>query len=55
LQLANLETGVPIIFGVLTVNTVEQALERAATTAGNSGGQAMETALEMAGLMARLG
>jgi 6,7-dimethyl-8-ribityllumazine synthase len=54
LQLASLETGVPIIFGVLTVETVEQALERAATTAGNKGGEAMDTALEMAGLMARL-
>ena len=54
LQLASLETGVPIVFGVLTVETLEQALERAATTAGNKGGEAMETALEMAGLMARL-
>jgi 6,7-dimethyl-8-ribityllumazine synthase len=54
LQLASLETGVPIVFGVLTVETVEQALERAATTAGNKGGEAMDTALEMAGLMARL-
>ena len=54
LQLASLETGVPIVFGVLTVETLEQALERAATSAGNKGGEAMETALEMAGLMARL-
>ncbi len=54
LQLASLETGVPIVFGVLTVETLEQALERAATTAGNKGGEAMETALEMAALMARL-
>jgi 6,7-dimethyl-8-ribityllumazine synthase len=54
LQLASLETGVPVIFGVLTVETVEQALERAATTAGNKGGEAMAAALEMASLMARL-
>jgi 6,7-dimethyl-8-ribityllumazine synthase len=54
LQLASLETGVPIIFGVLTVETLEQALERAATCAGNKGGEAMECALEMAALMARL-
>ncbi|MHB8812556.1 MAG: 6,7-dimethyl-8-ribityllumazine synthase [Steroidobacteraceae bacterium] len=54
LQLASLETGVPIIFGVLTVETVEQALERAATTAGNKGGESMAAALEMASLMARL-
>jgi len=54
LQLVSLETGVPIAFGVLTVDSVEQALERAATTAGNKGGEAMESALEMADLMARL-
>lgn len=54
LQLASLESGVPIAFGVLTVESLEQALERAATTAGNKGGEAMESALEMAGLMARL-
>ncbi len=54
LQLASLESGVPIIFGVLTVETLEQALERAATSAGNKGGEAMECALEMAALMARL-
>src|SRR5581483_1714968 len=54
LQPAGLETGVPNRFGVLTVETVEQALERAATTAGNKGGESMDTALEMADLMARL-
>ncbi|HTL92868.1 MAG TPA: 6,7-dimethyl-8-ribityllumazine synthase, partial [Steroidobacteraceae bacterium] len=54
LQLASLETGVPVIFGVLTVNTVEQALERAATTGDNKGAESMAAALEMAGLMARL-
>jgi len=54
LQLASLETGVPVIFGVLTVNTVEQALERAATTGDNKGGEAMAAALEMASLIARL-
>ena len=54
LQLASLETGVPVIFGVLTVETVEPALERAATSAGNKGGEAMAAALEMASLMARL-
>ena len=48
------DSGVPIAFGVLTVDSVDQALERAATTAGNKGGEAMESALEMAGLMARL-
>jgi len=54
LQLASLETGVPICFGVLTVNTVEQALQRAAISGDNKGAEAMLTALEMAGLMARL-
>ncbi len=53
-QLASLETGIPIVFGVLTVETVEQALERAATTVGNKGGESMDTALEMASLMALL-
>jgi len=54
LNLASLETGVPVIFGVLTVETVDQALQRAATTADNKGGEAMDTAIEMADLMARL-
>ncbi len=55
LQRAALETLVPIIFGVLTVETVEQAIERAATGEGNKGGEAMEAALEMAGVFAELG
>jgi 6,7-dimethyl-8-ribityllumazine synthase len=54
LQLAALESGVPVALGVLTVESVEQALERAATTAGNKGGEAMDSALEMAAVMARL-
>ena len=54
LQLASLETGVPVIFGVLTVETLDQALERAAVSAGNKGGESMECALEMTALMARL-
>ncbi len=54
LQLAALETGVPVIFGVLTVETLEQALERAALSAGNKGGESMEAALEMAAVMERL-
>jgi len=43
-----LETGVPIIFGVLTTDTIEQALERAGTKAGNKGSDAAEAAIEMA-------
>jgi 6,7-dimethyl-8-ribityllumazine synthase len=54
LNLVALETGVPVIFGVLTVETTEQALERAATSQMNKGGESMDTALEMADLMARL-
>lgn len=54
LQLASLETGVPVAFGVLTVNTTEQALERAATAGANKGAEAMQVALEMAGLLAQL-
>ena len=51
LQRVSLETGVPIAFGVLTVNTVEQALERAATAGANKGAEAMRSALEMAALL----
>jgi 6,7-dimethyl-8-ribityllumazine synthase len=51
---AGLDTGVPVVFGVLTVETVEQALERAGTGAGNKGGEAMEAALEMAALLKQL-
>ena len=54
LTLASLETGVPVIFGVLTVNTTEQALERAAVKGMNKGGEALETALEMADLFQKL-
>ena len=54
LTLASLETGVPVVFGVLTVNTTEQALERAAINGMNKGGEALETALEMASLFQRL-
>ena len=45
LQQASLETGVPVAFGVLTVETLEQALQRAATGAGNKWAEAMECAL----------
>jgi 6,7-dimethyl-8-ribityllumazine synthase len=54
LQLASLESGLPIAFGVLTVENREQALERAAVGGMNKGGEALECALEMAALMARL-
>ena len=43
----SLETGVPIIFGVLTTDSIEQAIERAGTKAGNKGYDAAVTAIEM--------
>jgi 6,7-dimethyl-8-ribityllumazine synthase len=55
LQLAALETGCPVVFGVLTVENLEQALERAAVSGMNKGGESLETALEMAALMAQIG
>ena len=54
LQRASLDTGVPIAFGVLTVDTLEQALERAGPGADNKGAEALECALEMAALVAQL-
>jgi 6,7-dimethyl-8-ribityllumazine synthase len=49
-----LETGIPIAFGVLTTNTVEQAIDRAGGKSGNKGYDAAITAIEMADLLARL-
>jgi len=46
----SLDTGVPVIFGVLTTDTIEQAVERAGTKGGNKGWSAAATALEMADL-----
>jgi 6,7-dimethyl-8-ribityllumazine synthase len=46
-----LQTGVPVIFGVLTTDSIEQAIERAGTKAGNKGFEAAVTAIEMAGLL----
>ncbi len=54
LQRVMLETGVPVSFGVLTVNTLAQALERAASDSFNKGAEALETALAMAALLRRL-
>lgn len=46
-----LESQVPVIFGVLTTDTIEQAIERAGTKAGNKGFEAAMTAIEMANLL----
>ncbi len=49
---AGLDTGVPVIFGVLTADTMEQALDRAGGKAGNKGAEAAVAAIEMANLVA---
>ena len=54
LAAASMDAGIPISFGVLTVDTIEQAIERAGTKAGNKGAEAALSALEMVSLLARL-
>jgi 6,7-dimethyl-8-ribityllumazine synthase len=51
---ASAETGVPVAFGVLTTNTLEQAIDRAGAKSGNKGFDAAMTAIEMANLMRTL-
>lgn len=51
---AGLETGVPVIFGVLTTDSIEQAIERAGTKAGNKGADAAMAAMEMVDLFKNL-
>lgn len=55
IALAGMQTGVPVIFGVITSDTVEQALVRAGTTAGNRGFDAAMAAIEMSNLMGKIG
>ncbi len=50
----NYDTGVPTIFGVLTCDTIEQAIERAGTKQGNAGTNAATAAMEMADLLGQL-
>jgi 6,7-dimethyl-8-ribityllumazine synthase len=50
----SLETGVPVSFGVLTTDSIEQAIERSGTKAGNKGADAAMSALEMVSLMRNL-
>ncbi len=47
----SLQTGIPVIFGVLTTDNIEQAIERAGTKSGNKGADAAKSAIEMANLM----
>jgi 6,7-dimethyl-8-ribityllumazine synthase len=51
---ASMETGIPIAFGIITSDTIEQAIERAGTKSGNKGWDAAITAIEMAQLLKKL-
>ena len=51
---ASLQTGVPVIFGVLTTDNIEQAVERAGSKAGNKGFEAVTTAIEMVNLLKQI-
>ncbi|MEW6052201.1 MAG: 6,7-dimethyl-8-ribityllumazine synthase [Nitrospirota bacterium] len=51
---ASMETGIPIAFGIITCDTIEQAVERAGTKSGNKGWDAAMTAIEMAQLLKKL-
>lgn len=51
----SLGSGVPVIFGVITADTIEQAIERAGTKAGNKGVDAAVAAIEMANLLSAIG
>lgn len=50
----SLNSGVPVTFGVLTVDSIEQAIERSGTKAGNKGAEAAHTALEMVSLLGKI-
>ena len=54
LSKVGLQTGLPVIFGVLTTDTIEQAVERAGTKAGNKGGDAALSAIEMVSLLRKI-
>ena len=54
LSQVSLDSGKPVAFGVLTVDTIEQAIERAGTKAGNKGAEAAITAVEMVSLLRQL-
>jgi 6,7-dimethyl-8-ribityllumazine synthase len=51
----SLQHGLPVAFGVLTVDTIEQAIERAGTKAGNKGAEAALSAIEMVNLLRQIG
>jgi 6,7-dimethyl-8-ribityllumazine synthase len=54
IAMVGLETEVPVIFGVLTTDTIEQAIERAGTKSGNKGADAAMTAIEMVDLFKKI-
>ena len=54
LSQTGMETGIPVSFGILTTDNLEQAIERAGTKAGNKGAQAAEAAIEMVNLIDQL-
>jgi 6,7-dimethyl-8-ribityllumazine synthase len=54
IAMAGMDTGVPCIFGVLTCDTIEQAIERSGTKAGNKGSEAARAAIEMVNLIGQL-
>lgn len=51
----SLDTGMPVIFGIITSDTIEQAIERAGTKAGNKGWNAAVTGIEMVNLLKNIG
>jgi 6,7-dimethyl-8-ribityllumazine synthase len=51
---AGLDTGIPVIFGVLTTDTVDQAMERAGDDSGNKGAEAAVAAVEMVSLLKKV-
>lgn len=55
LNRVQMDTGIPVAFGVLTVDSIEQAIERAGTKAGNKGAEAAMVAIEMVSLLRQLG
>ena len=55
LSSVSMEFGIPVAFGVLTVDTIEQAVERSGTKAGNKGEEAAMSALEMVSLLGKIG
>ncbi|KQC06672.1 MAG: 6,7-dimethyl-8-ribityllumazine synthase [Smithella sp. SDB] len=54
IAIVGLETGVPVVFGVLTTDTIEQAIERAGTKSGNKGADAAMTAIEIVDLFKKI-